>query len=292
MAFGWPSTIKNNASASDHLPSKEAMKKNQLILLPIFLSLPLLAISQPTHRYACDRTDPNSSQFPFCNTSLPYQDRASDLVSRLTLQEKAKQLINSATGISRLGVPDYEWWSEALHGVSNSGIGVHFHDPIPAVTIFPAVILSAASFNESLWYTMGQVVSTEGRAMYNVGQAGLTYWSPNVNIFRDPRWGRGQETPGEDPLVVSRYAVNYVRGLQEVGKEGNFAADRLKVQAAVNTTLPMMLISGKGLIDFILTQRYIYTYIHTSHLIHFNIHCIHFEGKTIYLRKLGSKQDS
>ncbi|KAK9286361.1 hypothetical protein L1049_014755 [Liquidambar formosana] len=203
--------------------------KNQ-ILLPLCLSL-LLLLPRKTHQYACDETLSETSQFPFCNTSLSYETRAKDLVSRLTLEEKVQQLVNKATGISRLGVPAYEWWSEALHGVSNVGPGVRFNATVPGATSFPAVILSAASFNASLWYKMGQVVSTEARAMYNVGLAGLTYWSPNVNVFRDPRWGRGQETPGEDPLVVSKYAVNYVRGLQEVGEEGNSTDDRLKVSS-------------------------------------------------------------
>ncbi|KAJ4824985.1 putative beta-D-xylosidase 5 [Turnera subulata] len=196
----------------------------------LFLSL-LLIVPCATQNFACDKKVPKTSQFPFCNTSLSYQDRAKDLVSRLTLKEKVQQLVNHASGISRLGVPAYEWWSEALHGVANVGFGVHFNATVPGATSFPAVILSAASFNETLWLKMGQVVSTEARAMYNVGLAGLTYWSPNVNVFRDPRWGRGQETPGEDPLVVSRYAVNYVRGLQEVGDAGNSTGDRLKVSS-------------------------------------------------------------
>ncbi|KAJ0011446.1 hypothetical protein Pint_33822 [Pistacia integerrima] len=159
------------------------------------------------------------------------KQRAEDLVSRLTLKEKVQQVVNKATGISRLGVPAYEWWSEALHGVSDVGPGVHFNGTVPGATSFPAVILSAASFNTNLWFKMGQVVSTEARAMYNVGLGGLTYWSPNVNVFRDPRWGRGQETPGEDPLVVSKYAVNYVRGLQEVGGGESSTNDRLKVSS-------------------------------------------------------------
>lgn len=205
-------------------------------LLPLFLSLLLTTIPTPrcnSQQFACDKTLPATSQYPFCNTSLPYPDRAKDLVSRLTLQEKVKQLVNKAAGVPRLGVPAYEWWSEALHGVSNVGPGVHFNATVPAATSFPAVILSGASFNTTLWLDMGQVVSTEARAMYNVGLAGLTYWSPTINVFRDPRWGRGQETPGEDPLVVSRYAVNYVRGLQEVigGDDGDGDRRRLKVSS-------------------------------------------------------------
>lgn len=197
----------------------------------LFFLLLLTVIPRTSHQYACDKNDSTTSNFAFCNTSLSYADRAKDLVSRLNLTEKVQQLVNNATGISRLGIPAYEWWSEALHGVSNTGPGVHFNETVPGATSFPSVILSAASFNSSLWYILGQVVSTEGRAMYNVGLAGLTFWSPNVNVFRDPRWGRGQETPGEDPFVVAKYAVNYVRGLQETGTEGNFSSDRLKVSS-------------------------------------------------------------
>lgn len=197
------------------------------LCLVLFLVVPC-----NTQKFACDKNDPNTSQFPFCDTSLSYEVRAKDLVTRLTLQEKVKQLVNAASGISRLGVPAYEWWSEALHGVSNLGPGTRFNATVPGATSFPAPISSAASFNETLWFKMGQVVSTEARAMYNAGLAGLTYWSPNVNVFRDPRWGRGQETPGEDPLVVSRYAVNYVRGLQEVDGEANSStSDKLKVSS-------------------------------------------------------------
>ncbi|KAK6916335.1 Glycoside hydrolase, family 3, N-terminal, partial [Dillenia turbinata] len=200
------------------------------LLLPSYFFL-LLLIPHPSHQYACDNRVMDITPFPFCNTSLPYNERANDLVSRLSLQEKVQQLVNKAAGISRLGIPAYEWWSEALHGVSDLGPGTKFNETIPGATSFPAVILSAASFNATLWYEMGKVVSTEARAMYNAGLAGLTFWSPNVNVFRDPRWGRGQETPGEDPLVVSKYAVNYVRGLQDVGEEGNFSKDQLKVSS-------------------------------------------------------------
>ncbi|KAH9696572.1 hypothetical protein WN944_029210 [Citrus x changshan-huyou] len=200
--------------------------------LSLCLAIFLLLTTQCTpQQFACDKSKSETSQFPFCNSSLTYEDRAKNLVSLLTLKEKVQQLVNTATGIPRLGVPSYEWWGEALHGVSNVGPAVRFNAMVPGATSFPAVILSAASFNASLWLKMGQVVSTEARAMYNVGQAGLTYWSPNVNVFRDPRWGRGQETPGEDPLVVSKYAVNYVRGLQEIGDSKNSSSDRLKVSS-------------------------------------------------------------
>ncbi|KAL3030044.1 hypothetical protein AAZX31_03G198500 [Glycine max] len=162
---------------------------------------------------------------PFCKASLAIPERVKDLVGRLTLQEKVRLLVNNAAAVPRLGMKGYEWWSEALHGVSNVGPGVKFNAQFPGATSFPQVITTAASFNASLWEAIGQVVSDEARAMYNGGTAGLTYWSPNVNIFRDPRWGRGQETPGEDPVLAGTYAASYVRGLQ--GTDGN----RLKVAA-------------------------------------------------------------
>ncbi|XP_031129998.1 probable beta-D-xylosidase 5 [Ipomoea triloba] len=204
-------------------------------VLPMFVFSFLAMQCSPQPHYACDKNDPKTSTYAFCNVSLSFTDRAKDIVSRLTLKEKAEQLVNTASGVSRLGVPAYEWWSEALHGVSNTGPGVTFNDVVPGATSFPSVILSGASFNASLWYALGQAVSTEARAMHNVGLAGLTYWSPNVNVFRDPRWGRGQETAGEDPLVVAKYAVNYVKGLQEFSPDSNPSRDnthnRLKVSS-------------------------------------------------------------
>lgn len=166
-----------------------------------------------------------TGRLPFCWVSLHIRDRVLDLIGRLTLHEKIGLLVNNAAPVPRLGILGYEWWSEALHGVSNVGPGTKFGGQFPGATSFPQVITTAASFNDSLWERIGQVVSDEGRAMYNGGMAGLTFWSPNVNIFRDPRWGRGQETPGEDPVVAARYGASYVRGLQ--GNIGN----QLKVAA-------------------------------------------------------------
>ncbi|OMO86875.1 hypothetical protein COLO4_20868 [Corchorus olitorius] len=183
----------------------------------------------PSPVFACDATkNPEVSSYGFCNASLPTEARVADLVKRLTLQEKILFIVNSAGSVSRLGIPKYEWWSEALHGVSNVGPGTKFTSLVPGATSFPQVILTAASFNTSLFQAIGKVVSTEARAMYNVGLAGLTYWSPNINIFRDPRWGRGQETPGEDPLLSSKYGSNYVKGLQQTD-DGD--SSRLKVAA-------------------------------------------------------------
>ncbi|KAG5377061.1 hypothetical protein IGI04_041657 [Brassica rapa subsp. trilocularis] len=146
---------------------------------------------------------PHHSSFPFCNISLSTTKRALSLVSLLTLPEKIGQLSNTAASVPRLGIPPYEWWSESLHGLADNGPGVSFNGSIASATSFPQVIVSAAAFNRTLWRGIGSAVAVEGRAMYNGGQAGLTYWAPNINVFRDPRWGRGQETPGEDPKVVT-----------------------------------------------------------------------------------------
>ncbi|CAA2961890.1 probable beta-D-xylosidase 7 [Olea europaea subsp. europaea] len=165
--------------------------------------------------FSCDSENPQVLSFPFCQTKLPIRKRVQDLVSRLTLDEKISQLVNSAPAIPRLGLSPYEWWSEALHGVSGYGHGVSFDGSIGHVTSFPQVLLTAATFDSRLWYRIGQATGIEARAVYNAGQAkGMTFWTPNINIFRDPRWGRGQETPGEDPLVAGNYAVAFVRGIQ------------------------------------------------------------------------------
>ncbi len=148
----------------------------------------------------------------YLDESLSFRERAEDLVSRMTLTECAAQLLHGAKGVPRLGVKDYNWWNEALHGVARSGMA----------TVFPQAIGMAASFNPELLHRVAEVISTEGRAKYNVYQKygdhgiykGLTFWSPNINIFRDPRWGRGQETYGEDPYLTERMGVSFVRGLQ------------------------------------------------------------------------------
>ncbi|CAH8281556.1 unnamed protein product [Eruca vesicaria subsp. sativa] len=170
--------------------------------------------SDPHPNFPCK--PPHHNSHPFCNISLSTTQRALSLVSLLTLPEKISQLSNTAASIPRLGIPPYEWWSESLHGLADNGPGVSFNGSISSATSFPQVIVSAAAFNRTLWREIGAAVAVEGRAMYNGGQAGLTYWAPNINVFRDPRWGRGQETPGEDPLVVSEYGVEFVKGFQEV----------------------------------------------------------------------------
>jgi len=150
---------------------------------------------------------------PYLDTSLPQASRIDDLISRMTLEEKTSIMSNTTPGVPRLGIPKYNWWSEALHGVANAG----------NATVFPQAIGLAAMWDESLQYEIAGVIGIEGRAKFNgyVGTPeegtlfhGLTFWSPNVNIFRDPRWGRGQETYGEDPFLTSRLGVAFVRGLQ------------------------------------------------------------------------------
>jgi beta-glucosidase len=162
-----------------------------------------------------------SGRAPYLDPGLPPERRAADLVSRMTLPEKVLQMQSTAPAIERLGVPAYNWWNEALHGVAQG-----------RATVFPQAIGLAATWDTDLLHRVADVISTEARAKYNDAltrpapsgpdalatlpgrTAGLTYWSPNVNIFRDPRWGRGQETYGEDPHLTSRMAVAFVTGMQ------------------------------------------------------------------------------
>ena len=149
---------------------------------------------------------------PYMDPSLPNQQRVDDLVSRMTLDEKVAQLINTVPAIPRLNVPAYDYWSEGLHGIARSGYA----------TMFPQAIGMAATWDAPLINQISTVISTEARAKYNEAVRhdvhsiyyGLTIWSPNINIFRDPRWGRGQETYGEDPFLTSRLGVSFVEGLQ------------------------------------------------------------------------------
>ncbi len=147
------------------------------------------------------------------NTALSPEERAVDLVFRMTLEEKAQQLGHAAPAIPRLGVPQYNWWNEGLHGVARAGVA----------TVFPQAIAMAASWDTPLLQKAADVISTEFRAKYvermrpdggSDWYRGLTVWSPNINIFRDPRWGRGQETYGEDPYLTSRMGVAFIHGLQ------------------------------------------------------------------------------
>jgi beta-glucosidase len=153
-------------------------------------------------------------EFPFRNTSLSFEQRVNDLVSRLTLEEKVAQMLNSTPAIPHLGIPAYDWWNEILHGVARTPY---------KVTVYPQAIAMAATFDTASIMRMGDYSAMEGRAIYNQalkdgkeGQryVGLTYWTPNINIFRDPRWGRGQETYGEDPFLTGMMGRSFVHGLQ------------------------------------------------------------------------------
>ena len=152
------------------------------------------------------------NRLKYLNPNLTVEKRVNDLVSRMTLKEKVSQMVNNAKAIPRLHIPAYNWWNECLHGVARAGIA----------TVFPQAIGLAATWNTDLMFHIADVISTEARAKHHYFTRkndrgifkGLTFWSPNINIFRDPRWGRGQETYGEDPYLTARMGVTFVKGLQ------------------------------------------------------------------------------
>lgn len=154
------------------------------------------------------------TSYPMWNPSLPFEQRVNDVVNRLTLDEKVAQMLNATPAIPRLGIPAYDWWNEVLHGVARTPF---------RTTVFPQAIGMAATWDTNSLYQMADYSALEGRAIHNkaieLGRTnerylGLTYWTPNINIFRDPRWGRGQETYGEDPFLTAMLAKAFVRGLQ------------------------------------------------------------------------------
>ncbi|KAF2087560.1 glycoside hydrolase family 3 protein [Saccharata proteae CBS 121410] len=150
-----------------------------------------------------------------CNVSASPLDRAAALIKLFTLEEKLNNTGSSSPGVPRLGLPAYEWWQEALHGVASSpGVDFSTSGNYSYATSFPQPILMGAAFDDQLITDVATVVSTEARAFNNAGRAGLDFWTPNINPFRDPRWGRGQETPGEDPFHLSSYVHALIDGLQ------------------------------------------------------------------------------
>jgi beta-glucosidase len=175
-----------------------------------FLELRSIAAALALSAAACLACAQNATP-AYLDTTLPPEQRAADLVHRMTLEEKTSQLVNQSRAIPRLNVPLYDWWSEALHGVLHNG-----------TTEFPEPIGLAATFDTPAIHNMAIVIGTEGRIMHvqalrnkeNTFLTGLDFWAPNVNIFRDPRWGRGQETYGEDPFLTARMAVAFVTGMQ------------------------------------------------------------------------------
>lgn len=154
-----------------------------------------------------------AGKIPYLDPDRPRAERVEDLLSRLTLHEKLGLMMNSSKGVPRLGIPDYDWWNEALHGVARAGLA----------TVYPQAIGMAATFDPDMHLQTFTYVSDEARAKYydairkkeHKKYYGLTFWTPNINIFRDPRWGRGQETYGEDPYLTSVMGAATVNGLQE-----------------------------------------------------------------------------
>jgi beta-glucosidase len=161
---------------------------------------------------ACSSANKTAPPAAYLDTSLSFEQRVNDLVSRMTTLEKIAQMYNDAPAIERLGVPAYDYWNEALHGVARAG----------KATVFPQAIGMAAMWDQDLMLTVATAISDEGRAKHHFfvdndvhyRYTGLTFWSPNINIFRDPRWGRGQETYGEDPYLTGELAVQFIHGLQ------------------------------------------------------------------------------
>ena len=154
--------------------------------------------------------------YEYQNANLSIEKRVDDFISQLTLEEKVQQLMMESPAIDRLGIRKYNWWNECLHGLARNG----------KATVFPQAIGMAASFDPDMMFRIGEAIALEARAKYNLNMkvdymdryAGLTFWSPNVNLFRDPRWGRGQETYGEDPELISRLGVSFVNGIQGEGE--------------------------------------------------------------------------
>lgn len=149
---------------------------------------------------------------PYQDSSLPFEERIADLIGRMTLEQKVSQMVHTSAAIPELGIPAYNWWNEALHGVGRAG----------EATVFPQAIAMAAAFDEEMMQRIGTAISDEARAKYHDfarhnkrgSYQGLTFWMPNINIFRDPRWGRGQETYGEDPYLTGRLSVGMIKGMQ------------------------------------------------------------------------------
>ncbi len=174
----------------------------RIMLISVFAVLAFLSV----------HAQPQNQALPFRDTSLSTDKRVADLLSRLTLEEKVTQMMDKSPAIERLGIPTYNWWNEALHGVARTGLA----------TVFPQAIALAATFDETAMLETFTVISDEARAKYHEYQKekkfgryeGLTFWTPNINIFRDPRWGRGMETYGEDPYLTAKMGLAAVKGLQ------------------------------------------------------------------------------
>lgn len=192
------------------------MKKNRILSI-VFVSSALLCY-QPAFAQQKQAGKATQQLLPYQNPILTAEARAEDLLSRLTLEEKTQLMMDNSPAISRLGIPQFQWWNEALHGVARNGYA----------TVFPATIGMAASFDDELLYQVFTAVSDEARAKAQEAKLSgdikryqsLSFWTPNINIFRDPRWGRGQETYGEDPYLTTRMGLAVVNGLQGQSMDG------------------------------------------------------------------------
>ena len=188
------------------------MPKFKTSAAKVMLVCSLILLALGLARVHLAGSDAKPEQPRYLDASLPLEQRVDDLVSRMTLEEKVLQMQHTAPAIPRLGIPAYDWWNEALHGVARSGYA----------TVFPQAIGMTATWDSDLVHREGRLIATEARAKYNQAirednhsiYFGLTFWSPNINIFRDPRWGRGQETYGEDPFLTARLGTAFVEGLQ------------------------------------------------------------------------------
>ena len=180
---------------------KSFIIRKVLILLTTFVTGSVIA-----------QVNSQNQNYPFNDPSLTIEERTQDLINRLTLEEKAWQMMHNSPAVERLGIPEYNWWNEALHGIGRSGVA----------TVFPQAIGMGATFDEDLILEVANAISDEARATHNTAvengyrrqYSGLTFWTPNINIFRDPRWGRGQETYGEDPFLTALLGTAFVKGLQ------------------------------------------------------------------------------
>jgi len=189
------------------------MKKSLVVLLSVALTGGILSESQKSSFAAAPVEPGKEADLPFRNPDLPLDQRVDDLVGRLTLPEKVSQMLNTSPAIDRLGIPAYNWWNEALHGVARTSM---------KTTVFPQAIGLAATFDKEAMLQMATITSDEARAVHQEyvrrGERGiyqgLTFWTPNINIFRDPRWGRGQETYGEDPYLTGQLGSALVKGFQ------------------------------------------------------------------------------
>src|SRR5271170_6054576 len=198
---------KTEAGSRCHCSDPRQLRETLLMTSKEFWRIASLAALMGTACFAVAQ----SAQKPWLDTSLPAEQRAAALVHQMTLEEKATQLVNQARAIPRLDVPAYDWWSESLHGVAVNG-----------TTEFPEPVGLAATFDAPAIHQMAQAISTEARIKHvqavRAGHSnifeGLDFWAPNINIFRDPRWGRGQETYGEDPFLTARMGVAFVTGMQ------------------------------------------------------------------------------